>query len=101
MEHEGIDVLDGKTRTVTNTILRDKEILAVAVDSQRRIVAAAGERKLHILSVDTYDILQNIKITSDPTSIAIDTDAGQAVITHKQGIVSIIDLVTYETITTI
>lgn len=98
---EGIDVLDGKTRTVTNTILRDKEILAVAVDGQRRIVAAAGEGKLHILSIDTYDILQNIKIASDPTSIAIDTYAGQAVITHKQGIVSVIDLVTYATITTI
>jgi DNA-binding beta-propeller fold protein YncE len=44
---EGIDVLDSKTRKVTNTILRDKDILAIAVDGQRRVIAAAGERKLH------------------------------------------------------
>jgi len=98
---EDVDIIDIKTRAVTNTILRDKDISALAVDDQRRIVAAVGERKLHLVSMDTLDTLKTIQITSDPLSIAIDSSAGQAVIVHKQGAVSVINLITYSTITTI
>jgi len=100
-EHEGLDVLDIKTGAVTNTLLLDKDISAIAMDEQRRIAAVTGEKNLYIVSLDTLETLQNIKITHGPTSIAIDSNAGQAVVTHKQGAVSIIDLTTYTTITTI
>jgi len=69
---KGIDVLDSKTRTVANTILRDKVIAAIAVDGRRRIVAAVGENKLYIVSIDTYKTLKDVNITGDPTSIALD-----------------------------
>jgi len=36
---EGVDVFDIKTRTVTNTILRDKDISAIAVDGSGNAIA--------------------------------------------------------------
>jgi DNA-binding beta-propeller fold protein YncE len=95
---KGIDVIDIKTNTVTNTIFPDKEIKAVAVDEQRKIVAAAEDKDLHILSSDTLQIIKSIAISQGPTSLTIDSKSGLALITHEHGRVSIIDLNAYTVI---
>jgi RHS repeat-associated protein len=91
----GIDVIDPATGAVTTTILRHMDIAAMALDEQRKILAVAGGRKLHVISTETLAELTSIPIRKAPVSLALSPDLGLALITHEGDSVSIIDLNSY------
>jgi YD repeat-containing protein len=98
-DKDGVDVLDLTTGAISAAILVDKQIKAIDVDQDKKILAAAEDNQLHILTTDSFEILSTIPLSDGAISVSIDPASGIALVTHDGGTVSIVDLNSYRLVT--
>ncbi len=98
---EGIDVIDAKTGALVSSILSRADIEVLALDEQRKLLAAGGEHGVSIISTETLAVLSTIRVSGEPTAIAIDPTLGYLLIAAEHGKLSIVDLMALRVITEI
>nr|MDA8079237.1 IPT/TIG domain-containing protein [Nitrospiraceae bacterium] len=96
-DKQGIDVIDAKTGNILATALAGWEIKAVAIDEQRRLLAAADEhnKAVYLLSLDTLKTIGTVPLKEEPTSISIDPPLGMMIATTDDNEAAAIDMNTY------
>jgi YVTN family beta-propeller protein len=89
----GVEIIDLKTGELINLVFPDKEIRALVIDAQRKIIAAIDEdRFLHLASTKTFEIYLSVPIKGKPTSLAMDSELGLIILTAEEGKVIAVDL---------
>lgn len=94
-DKKGIDVLHAKTGNILTTVLDGLEVKALAIDEQRRLLAAVAKHTIYLLSLDTLNIVATLPLKEEPTSISIDPALGMMLITTDDNEATIIDMNTY------
>ena len=89
---EGIDVIDVKKGAPIFSILSRADIEVLAVDDQRKVLAAGGDHNVSIISTETLTVLSTIRISGEPTALAVDSALGYLLIATERGKLTIVDL---------
>ncbi|MDA8238771.1 MAG: hypothetical protein M0Z67_00190 [Nitrospiraceae bacterium] len=81
-DKQGVDVIDAKTGDILATVLGGIDIKAVAIDEQRRLLAAADDHNfIYVLSADALNTLKTLSLKEEPTSISFDSALGIMLVT--------------------